>query len=82
VADERKSDHERRLEAGERQRDDKELVDFWLNPDITPAAGTGLSEKSAEELAQIRAAATEVDRAGNKGVTADYLRQKLGGRGR
>jgi hypothetical protein len=85
VADEtwRKSDDERRLEAGERQRDDAELVKFWLDPNVSPAAGTGLSEKSAEELAQIREAAGEVDRASNNpSVTANYLRNKLGGRGR
>jgi hypothetical protein len=80
VADEswRKSDHERRLEAQERQRDDEKQVNFWLDPNVSPAAGTRLSEKSAEELAQIRAAAGEVHRASkNASTTAAYLRSRL-----
>jgi hypothetical protein len=85
VADEswRTSDHERLLEARERQIDDAELVKFWLDPNVSPAAGTGLSEKSAEELTQIREAAGEVQRSGkNTSVTANYLRNKLDGNGR
>lgn len=85
MADEswRKTDHERRLEARERQSDDAELVKFWLDPNVSPAPGQGLSEKSAEELAQIRAAAGEIDRASNNAsVTANYLRNKLGGKGK